>query len=220
MHTIPTGKISDFQTKLLTWFYLHGRQFPWRETQLNPYQAIIAEVLLQRTKAETVAKMYLDFLYQYPDWQSILSTPIEQLEESFKPIGLYRQRASGLKRLAAAMASHQFELPSEQAALAALPLFGQYILNAITLVVLQKPAPLLDVNMARLLERYFGERKLADIRYDPYLQELAHIVVASPNSLELNWAMLDFAALICKAGKPRCELCMLQADCVFFQKIY
>ncbi len=47
----------------------------------------------------------------------------------------------------------------------------------------RKPRPLLDVNMSRVLERYFGPRSLADIRYDPYLQNLAQRLVACDDSL-------------------------------------
>lgn len=54
-----------------------------------------------------------------------------------------------------------------------MPMMGQYITNAFELYILnilKKKSPLLDVNMARLLERFFGERKLADIRHDPYFR--------------------------------------------------
>ena len=44
------------------------------------------------------------------------------------------------------------------------------VANAILLVCHEQPEPLLDSNMARVIERVFGPRKLADIRYDPYLQ--------------------------------------------------
>lgn len=39
--------------------------------------------------------------------------------------------------------------------------------SAILVIQGVDPAPYLDVNMARVLERHFGPRKLSDIRYDP-----------------------------------------------------
>lgn len=51
------------------------------------------------------------------------------------------------------------------------------------LVVYGIPEPLVDVNMVRVLERFFGPRKLADIRYDSYLQTLARQVVEGEQSL-------------------------------------
>lgn len=57
---------------------------------------------------------------------------------------------------------------------------------------------------------------MADIRYDPYLQDLARRVVDVTMSKELNWAILDFAASICKAVKPLCVNCFLNEKCLYF----
>ncbi|MDQ3111021.1 MAG: hypothetical protein M3R17_14095 [Bacteroidota bacterium] len=57
---------------------------------------------------------------------------------------------------------------------------GQYIANAVELVVFNQPSPLIDVNMARVIELFFGARKMADIRYDPWLQGLAYRLVNHP----------------------------------------
>jgi A/G-specific adenine glycosylase len=73
--------------------------------------------------------------------------------------------------------------------------------------------------MSRLLERYFGKRKMADIRYDPYLQKLSYKIVNHNNSKEINWAILDFAAIICKAQKPLCNECIFLKDCSYAKKL-
>lgn len=92
---------------------------------------------------------------------------------------------------------------------------GQYIANAAMSVINDEPYPLLDVNMARVLERYFGKRKLADIRYDPFLQELAHNLVTTKNSKVVNWAVLDIASAICISGNSKCSSCFLNNRCKF-----
>lgn len=53
-------KIRIFQYELLSWYAVNGRKFPWRKDDLTSYEYIISEVLLQRTKAETVA-----FFFQF-----------------------------------------------------------------------------------------------------------------------------------------------------------
>ena len=80
------------------------------------------------------------------------------------------------------------------------------------------PEPLLDVNMDRVLERCFGARTLADIRYDPTLQSVARTVVNAPNAVELNWAILDLGATICTRATPRCVECPLASMCDFAQQ--
>ena len=67
--------------------------------------------------------------------------------------------------------------------------------------------------MARMLERYFGPRKLADIRYDPYLQALATRVVTCRDPAAMNWAILDLAATVCKIREPLCPDRPLRKGC-------
>ena len=72
--------------------------------------------------------------------------------------------------------------------------------------------------MARLLERYFGERKMADIRYDPYLQKLSYKVVKHERAKKINWAILNFAALVCKP-KPKCDYCQFLKNRSYANKL-
>lgn len=211
------SKIIYLQDNLLSWFQTNGRSFPWRKKNLTQYQIIIAEVLLQRTKAETVSKFFPQFISSFPNWQSLVDAPIEDIETYLKPVGLYKQRAKRLHDLANEMVRRKGRLPKERSELEQIPFLGQYIANSIELIIFKQASPLLDVNMARVLERFFGERKMADIRYDPYLQELAKEVVNIPDSKELNWAILDFAALVCKATKPLCNSCIINSKCVYYK---
>jgi A/G-specific adenine glycosylase len=212
---ISKRKIKFFQQQLLNWYATNGRKFYWRKKGLTNYQYIIAEVLLQRTKAETVAKFYPKFIVEFPYWKSLAEADVKRIEEYLKPVGLYTQRSVRLKNLAIEMVKRNGRLPRERKGLESIPFIGQYIANAIELVIFNEPSPLVDVNMARVLERFFGERQLADIRYDPYLQELSYKIVEHENPKQINWAVLDFAAIICKP-KPLCLICPLAKKCKFY----
>jgi adenine-specific DNA glycosylase len=59
------------------------------------------------------------------------------------------------------------------------------------------------VKLARVLERVFGPRRLSDIRYDPYLQDLALRIVQHKDPARINWAFLDLAAMICTIPKSK-----------------
>jgi len=209
-------RIELFRKKILAWFADHRRAFPWRRDNLSAYELIIAEILLQRTKAETVSTFYTQFLGEFPNWQALATADLVTIENYLIPIGLYRQRAQRLKKLAIYLVENNEVLPLDRTELENVPFMGQYIANAVELLVFNKRKPLLDVNMARVLERYFGPRKLSDIRYDPYLQQLANDFANHPESKFLNWAILDFAALVCKARKPTCLNCLLNTTCQYF----
>lgn len=209
-------KIKFFQQQVLKWYRGNGRKFYWRRKGLTHYQYIIAEVLLQRTKAETIAKFYPSFIKEFPNWNALANASTKKVEKYLVPIGLYRQRSKRLKSLAKEMVKRNGRLPRERNELEAIPFMGQYIANAVELVIFNQPSPLIDVNMSRVLERFFGERKMADIRYDHYLQNLARKIVNHVNTKEMNWAILDFAALICKP-KPLCRGCLLNYQCHYFK---
>lgn len=207
-----------FQEQVLIWFKIYGRSFPWREPNRNAYEILIAEILLQRTLADRCKIIYPQFLKQYPNWSCLADTTLDDLQVLIKPLGLWRQKAQSLISLAKYVMKQNGSFPESRQELEELPAIGQYIASAMLLSNGQ-PEPLLDVNMARVLERFFGPRKLADIRDDPYLQTLARKVVTVENSLIINWAILDFGALICKARQPDCEICPLNSRCIYFSNL-
>jgi A/G-specific adenine glycosylase len=216
---ISKKKIEFFQENILEWYKSNGRKFPWRRKGLTHYEYVIAEVLLQRTKAETIAKFYPLFLREFPNWKALANANIKKIEKYLIPVGLYRQRSKRLMGLAEEMFRRNGRLPKDRQELESIPCIGQYIANAVELVIFNEPSPLVDVNMARVLERYFGERKMADIRYDPYLQSLSYKIVNHENAKKINWAVLDFAALICKARNPIHDICPLREHCDYFKSL-
>lgn len=118
-----------------------------------------------------------------------------------------------MKGLATYAAARDGLFPSSEAVLADVPGVGQYVANAILLFQHGKPRPLLDVNMARVLERYLRPRRLADIRYDPWLQAAAYWLVRGDHPERANWAVLDLANALCITRTPRCAACCLETWC-------
>ena len=76
-----------FREKLISWGKDHFRSFPWRFTR-DPYQILMAEVMLHRTQAPQVAPIYNLFIENYPDIASLSSAPGEDLHRILYPLGL------------------------------------------------------------------------------------------------------------------------------------
>jgi len=202
MKPITKNLIVQFQKGLLGWFENNGRDFPWRKGKKTVYHVIIAEILLQRTKAATVAKYYPVFLETYPNWKKL---GLANEDDILKPLGLHVQRAKRLFKLSREMKIRGGRFPKIRSEIEQMPMIGQYIANAFELLVQNKKTPLLDVNMARLL-------------HDPYLQELSYRVVNMDDPKTINWAILDYAQLVCKARKPLCHNCSLSKRCKHLKK--
>jgi A/G-specific adenine glycosylase len=216
----PTGpEIAGAQNSLLKWYERNGRSFPWRKATASLYEQIIAEALLQRTPAERVAAFLPSFTDRYPTWEALADASQDELELLLRPLGLWKRRASSLLRLAKSITAGGGRFPQDSEGISALPGVGQYIANAISLFSSKQAAPLIDSNMARVLERCFGRRKLVDIRYDPLLQEIAKAIVNGEAPIKLNWAILDLAATTCTLHQPLCTKCPLRRQCSYAQLI-
>lgn len=210
------AKLSRLANDLLAWSSTQGRDFPWRSRETSTYEKVTVEVLLQRTTATAVSRFYRQFFARYPDWSALAGAQVEDLEEFLRPLGLWRRRAVALLGLARYAHERGGLFPASAEEHGGIPAVGQYVSNAIMMFQHGQPLPLLDVNMARVIERFVRPRRLADIRYDPWLQEAARWYVAGDAPAEKNWAILDFAALVCKARKPECPTCPVNRRCSYF----
>jgi len=204
---------------LVLWSHQFGRSFRWRESDISQYRIVLTELMLQRTKADTVAKFEQLFFEKYQDWNSLFEATEKEISDSLVAIGLQNRRAATLKSLAQEMRKHTGKLPPNRKQLENLPGVGQYVANAIELLVFNIPRPLLDSNMARLLERFIRPRKLADIRFDPWLQRSSQFLIEQGDAATINWAVLDFAALVCKPRNPSCSQCPLSTECSYFSRM-
>lgn len=201
----PRVEIDRFRIGLLDWAKENGRDFPWRHTD-DEYRIVVTEILLQQTTATAVARLYDTLFAAFPNWRALAGAAEQELRNLVGVLGLGPQRTRRLQALADWVAKNQWTLPRAREGLEQVPGIGQYVAGSLLAVKYGKEEPMLDVNMARVLERYFGERELADIRDDPWLQTLSRIACGGP---EMGWAALDFGAAVCRARIPRCGTCAL-----------
>ena len=94
------------------------------------------------------------FFPRFPGWQDLAEAPVEVLEEFLKPLGLWKRRAASLRALAAYAAEHNGMFPNRYEELLQVPAVGQYVAHAILMFQHGERFPLIDVNMARVVERF------------------------------------------------------------------
>jgi A/G-specific adenine glycosylase len=211
--TAAVERIPWLRRRLLSWFEQSGRSFPWREPGRTPYEVVVAEILLQRTTAAGVARSYPGFIELYPSWAALAQAPPGDLEHALRPLGLWRHKARALGHLAQSIEEHGGVLPRSRAELERLPGIGPYTASAVLAIVYGRAEPLLDVNMTRLLGRFLGPIELAGTNPKRSLGACALLLVSGRRSLRVNWAVLDFGALVCRARRPLCSECPLRARC-------
>jgi A/G-specific adenine glycosylase len=210
--TILKKQIRWFGQKLLSWSAINLRDFPWRRTT-DPYAIFIAEFLLQKTDATTVEKIYETFLTRYPDIRAIADTQIEEIAELLTPLGLHF-RAERLHRSAQIiLEKHGGKIPATEAELMELPGIGKYTARSICACAFGQPLAVLDTNIARIIERFFGIKGNRVKSRCKILWGTAELLAPKKNVGIWNLTLIDFGAGICTASRPRCQNCPLQSHC-------
>ena len=190
---------------------LFRREFPWRNTS-SPWHVLAAEILLLQTDAAKASVAYPRFIELFPEPCSLLKADRQVLEDLLKPLGLYRQRADRLIKLAAYIRDkYSCTIPCSYEELKAIPGIGDYTAAAVCILACGCSAPILDTNIARVLSRaVLGRDPPKRYMYDAVLWRLSSMVKWRREQL---LATVDFAAQVCTARKPRCRECPIRGHC-------
>ena len=213
---ILTSKKDFFLDALQKWYGKNKRDFPWRHKR-EPYDILIAELMLQKTQAISVQKVYEPFLKKYPNIKSLHNADQEELETDLMDLGLFRRRARDLKRIGEALYEKN-KVPNIKEELFDLPGIGNYIANAILCFAFGEKIPIVDANVARIIFRFFDfEIKSAPSRDKKLFEFLSDLL--PENARDFNFALLDFGALVCKAQNPLCDECPINSKCTYYKAI-
>jgi len=214
-----TAKTNKFAKILLNWFVKNKRDFPWRNEK-DPYKILIAEKMLQKTKANNVVKVYVDFLHRYPTPTHLAKANIKSIKKCIKPLGLQNQRSRELKKIATTLVKkYKGKIPNDEKSLSSIIGIGKYTRNAILCFAFDENRPIVDVNVLRILQRVFGIRSAGDIRNDEHMWKFAANLLPLGKSKEFNWALLDFASQVCTSKRPKCSTCPMNFICKYSKKL-
>jgi A/G-specific adenine glycosylase len=202
-----------FHRRLLTWYARHGRNLPWRRTR-DPYRILVSEIMLQQTQVDRVIPKYREFLGRYPTFEHLARARPRDVTRAWHPLGYYR-RATHLHGIAReTVARYGGRLPDQGAELRTMGGIGRYTAGAILAFAHRKDAALVDTNVRRVLGRVFlGARRLARLRGDKAIWELAESLVPAGRAYDYNQALMDFGATWCTARKPKCPRCPMKSFC-------
>lgn len=204
-----------FQHRLITWYRIHQRRLPWRETR-DPYKILVSEIMLQQTQVERVVPKYREFLRRYPTLRALAAARTAELRRVWYPLG-YNVRPLRLRQIARrALREHGGRIPDSYDGLLAMDGIGRYTAGAVLSFAFEKDAPILDTNVARLLSRYFGLKGGLKGGSAKRLWVMAETVIPPGQGYTINQAMMDFGAMVCTARVPLCAACALKRQCRSF----
>jgi len=204
----------EFVSKLLHWGDQNRRDFRWRHTQ-DPYNVLVAELLVQRTKAVQVEPVYLKFLERWSNVGSLSRAKEQEIRSVVGTLGL-DYRAKRIQTIARRiMELFGGKIPDEPVELRRLygKGFGDYMANAILCFAFGQDVPVVDKNVERILKRVFSVDVRNDGHRDKRLWTFAAGLVPKHKAKEYNWSLLDFGALLCTARNPKCSVCPMRGIC-------
>lgn len=211
----PREAVSE---KLLAWYGRHGRDLPWRNTR-DPYRIWLSEIMLQQTTVTTVIPYYERFLDAFPNVASLAAAPLENILELWAGLGYY-SRARNLHRAAQQVVDElDGEFPATVEGLLRLPGIGRSTAGAIVSIAFDRPAPILDGNVRRVLVRLTAlQQPPRERSAEKKLWTWAEMLTPDDRPHDYAQAIMDLGATVCAPKQPKCTVCPLAEICQARQK--
>jgi A/G-specific adenine glycosylase len=214
MARITAARRREFiQHALPAWFRRVRRELPWRGRE-DPYAIWVSEVMLQQTRAATVARYFEPFLERFPDAATLAAASLDDVLKAWEGMGYYG-RARNLHR-AAGVVVERFggRLPSDPAELRRLPGVGAYTAGAVASIAFGLDEPVLDGNVTRVLCRvHLIRRPPAEPQIQRRLWRLARKLTPPGQAARMNQALMDLGATVCLPRGPACGQCPIEGVC-------
>lgn len=207
----PKERIADL---LIDWYRKNGREYPWRG-KCTPFQILMAEIMLQRTKADQVTPVYLAFLKKFPDPERLGEASRKEIAIYFSKLGLIRRARLVVLFAQDLLTRFNGKIPRDRKELLSLPSVGEYTADALLCFAFDEDVTVVDSNVCRIVSRVFGLKARGEARRDPRYRKILDEILPSGKAKEFNWALIDLGALVCKPNNPLCKLCPLGSLCKF-----
>jgi len=214
---LHSNRIRYLRLRLVPWFRVHGRSYPWRLTK-DPWRVLIAEMMLQRTRADQVERVYTLLFQRYKTPLDVAGAPMSRLKSILLPLGL-AWRIPKFKQVASAIVnSYRGRVPSTRDEIKQLPGVGDYVAGAVLSIGYGKREWIVDSNVVRVYQRFLGLKTSKEGRRDRSVIEFARHYVRYGDPRRANLGLLDFAALVCKPAHPHCDICPVRKKCIYHLK--
>jgi A/G-specific adenine glycosylase len=211
----PLADPAAFQTGLIAWFDAEGRDYPWRRTS-DPYAILVSEIMLQQTQIATVlGRGYYDrWLARFPDVASLAAAPEADLLKQWEGLGYYNRARNLQKAARAVVETHGGTFPDTLEGLLSLPGVGRYTAGAVLSFAWDRPAPIVDGNVARVFARLFDLREPVDAPASKdLLWRWAATLLPPHRAKAYNSALMELGQHLCTKAAPDCLACPVSKCC-------
>ncbi len=176
----------------------------------NPYTILMATLLSLRTKDENTAQVCNKLFNPAITPQQLLEIPIEQLEQTVRPTGMYRKKAQVIREVSQNLIE-KFEasVPNTKEELLSLKGVGEKTANIVLNNAFSIPTIAVDTHVHRLPNLWgFITTKTEKETFKALCEKVPKEFWNS-----LNFTLVSFGQTICLPKNPKCGLCTISQYC-------
>jgi len=203
--------------QILNWGQSNTDNFTWRNPQ-SVYESIIAEIMLIRTPPNQVLKIYDDFIKEFPSFEKLNNACYSDVSKYIDRIGLSWRTDILLKMSNYVVNNLNNNINSDFEELIKIPGLGEYTASAVLTYYFKKKALPIDSNTVRFIERYFEISFEKEGRNSEKTKKMYSEIVPKERkkAVTFNESFLDFMRKICTVQNPRCDKCIINNYCKFY----
>ena len=181
----------------------------------NVYTLLVAVALSAQATDVGVNKATKDLFKIVDTPQKMLDIGEEGLIEHIKTVGLYRNKAKNVMKMARILVDqYEAEVPNSRAALEALPGVGRKTANVVLNMWWGHPAQAVDTHIFRVGNRS-GIAPGKDV--DAVERAIEDNIPTEFQRHAHHWLILH-GRYHCKSRKPKCGTCLIRDLCLFEEK--
>ncbi|MBG0826746.1 A/G-specific adenine glycosylase [Planomonospora sp. ID67723] len=209
-------KANPLLDPILTWYAANARDLPWRASGATAWSILVSEIMLQQTPVARVLPVWAEWMERWPTPAALAAEPPGEAVRHWGRLG-YPRRALNLHACARAIVDrHGGEVPSDHAALLALPGVGEYTAAAVASFAFKGRHAVLDTNVRRVLARAVSGEEYPPKATTAAERALAASLLPGPEDAPV-WAVavMELGALVCTARTARCAECPISDLCAW-----
>jgi A/G-specific adenine glycosylase len=197
------------QQNIILWSDLYPSRYVWHYHRSNPYQVLIGEILLDKTRHD-VTTTHQRFLQFFPSFADLVAAKEEKLNEVLVSLHLeehqwlFKQMIKGLATLG--------ELPRDYDDIAEISGLKHEGIQAMLCFGYGLPVGVVNKHVFRMLTRIFAN-ELPPLPSDGLIEAIGESLAFVADPQKYNRAMLDVSELICRFKVPGCRECPVNSQC-------
>ncbi|HEX6167657.1 MAG TPA: endonuclease III [Acidimicrobiales bacterium] len=191
-------------------------EYPGTATELcalhheDAYQLLTATILSAQTTDVRVNMVTPALFAKYPRPHDLANADPAEVEELVRTTGFYRNKTRSIMGMAAALVERfGGEVPHRMSDMVTIPGVGRKTANVVRSVALGEPGLPVDTHVQRLAARLGLTTETDPVKIELQLNPM---VPASERGA-LSLRLILHGRAVCKARKPRCDVCVLADIC-------